>query len=217
MSRTGVCDDDILIVSVVVDGALDRVPGVLDVVEVPPEIAGVYDGGVVWRHPAVGLVHRPAARVDHWPTGLVKPVAKLRITLQASTIKLKCTVVSWVIRVMSSFLCPLVLWVDHFRFKLFGMVKLYFVHIVRMGIAAVQLDVVYAPGLECLGVFLEVSEDAGVASTGVVPVVLIYTELETLRVDIVAESLDAAGEPRPVRLEVAASAHNTTALLYLVI
>ena len=113
---------------------------------------------------------------------------------------------------MSSFLCPLVSWEIIFKFKHYGMVELYLVHVVWMGIAAVQLDVVYAPGLECLGVFLEVSKDAGVASTGVVPVVLIYPKLETLRVDIVAESLDPTGEPGPVRLEVATSAHNTTAL-----
>ena len=53
----------------------------LDIIEVPPEVAGVDDGGVVGRHAAVGLVHGPGARVDHGPPRLVEPVAELRVAL----------------------------------------------------------------------------------------------------------------------------------------
>ena len=57
-------DDDVLVIPVVVDGSLHAVPRVLDVVEVPPEATGVDDGGVIWRHPGVGLVkHLPIMRV----------------------------------------------------------------------------------------------------------------------------------------------------------
>ena len=43
MSRPSVSYDDVLVVSIVVDGSLHRAPRVLDVVEVSPEIAGVDD------------------------------------------------------------------------------------------------------------------------------------------------------------------------------
>ena len=43
MSRASVSYDDVLVVSIVVDGSLHRAPRVLDVVEVSPEIAGVDD------------------------------------------------------------------------------------------------------------------------------------------------------------------------------
>ena len=72
----------------------------LDIIEVPPEVAGVDDGGVVGRHAAVGLVHGPGAGVDHGTAGLVEPVAELWVAL---------------------------------------------VHVVRVRVAAVQLDVVNVP------------------------------------------------------------------------
>ena len=110
VSRTSIGDDDILMISVVVDGPLHAVPRVLDVVKVPPEAAGVDDGGVIGRHAGVGLVHGPRAGIDHGPAGLVEPVAELRVAL---------------------------------------------VHVVGVGVAPVQLDVVNVPTGECVGVFLK--------------------------------------------------------------
>ena len=82
----------------------------LDIIEVPPEVAGVDDGGVVWRHAAVGLVHGPGAGVDHGPPRLVEPVAELGVAL---------------------------------------------VHVVGVGVAAVQLDVVNVPAGEGVGILLQ--------------------------------------------------------------
>ena len=109
MSRTSIGDDDVLVISVVVDGPLHAVPRVLDVVKVPPETAGVDDRGVIGRHAGVGLVHGPRAGVDHRSASLVEPVAKLRVAL---------------------------------------------VHVVGVGVASVQLNVVNVPTGECIGVFL---------------------------------------------------------------
>ena len=81
VSRTSIGDDDVLVISVVVDGPLHAVPRVLDVVKVPPETAGVDDRGVIGRHAGVGLVHGPRAGVDHRSASLVEPVAKLRVAL----------------------------------------------------------------------------------------------------------------------------------------
>ena len=81
MSRTSIGDDDVLVISVVVDGPLHAVPRVLDVVKVPPETAGVDDRGVVGRHPGVSLVHGPRAGVDHGAAGLVEPEAELWVAL----------------------------------------------------------------------------------------------------------------------------------------
>jgi hypothetical protein len=41
-------DDEILVVPVVVDGPLHAVPAVLDVVKVPPDVAGPDDACIVW-------------------------------------------------------------------------------------------------------------------------------------------------------------------------
>ena len=68
VSRTSVGDDGVLMIPVIVDGPLNAVPRVLDVVKVPPEAAGVDDRGVVGRHTGVGLVDGPRAGVDHRPT-----------------------------------------------------------------------------------------------------------------------------------------------------
>ena len=43
MSRSSICDDLILVVTVVVDDACHRLPAVLDVVKVAPYVAGVDD------------------------------------------------------------------------------------------------------------------------------------------------------------------------------
>jgi hypothetical protein len=45
--RTSVGDDAVLVVAIVVDGARDRVPRVLDVVEVAPQVAILSDQRVV--------------------------------------------------------------------------------------------------------------------------------------------------------------------------
>jgi hypothetical protein len=47
VSRSGVGDDLVLVVAVVVDDAGHRLPAVLDVVEVSPDVARVDDRGVV--------------------------------------------------------------------------------------------------------------------------------------------------------------------------
>ena len=47
MTGTGVTDDQVLIVPVVVDDAGHGLPTVLDVVEVPPQIACRSDGGEI--------------------------------------------------------------------------------------------------------------------------------------------------------------------------
>ena len=48
---------------------------------------------------------------------------------------------------------------------------------------------------------LQVPQDAGVACAGVVAVVLVDAELESLAVHVVGQRLDAAREPRRVRLQ----------------
>lgn len=80
MARPGVRHDHILIVAVVVDDALHARPGVLDVVEVPPEVAVLDDRGEVGLHAGVDLVDGPAAGVDHGPSGLVEVEAELGVS-----------------------------------------------------------------------------------------------------------------------------------------
>lgn len=48
VARSSVGDDCILIVTIVVNDALQTLPGVLDVVEVSPQVAVFDDGGEVW-------------------------------------------------------------------------------------------------------------------------------------------------------------------------
>lgn len=48
MARSSVGHDCILIVTIVVNDALQTLPGVLDVVEVSPQVAVFDDGGEVW-------------------------------------------------------------------------------------------------------------------------------------------------------------------------
>ena len=47
MTRSSIRNDDVLVVAVIVNGSLNTVPRVLDVVKVSPQVAGVDDGGVV--------------------------------------------------------------------------------------------------------------------------------------------------------------------------
>ena len=48
MSGSGVGNDLVLVVAVVVDDAGDRLPAVLNVVKISPDIARRNDGRVVW-------------------------------------------------------------------------------------------------------------------------------------------------------------------------
>lgn len=48
MARSSVGHNSILIVTIVVNDALQTLPGVLDVVEVSPQVAVFDDGGEVW-------------------------------------------------------------------------------------------------------------------------------------------------------------------------
>lgn len=79
MSRSGVRNHHVLVVPIVVDDAAHALPRVLDVVEVPPEVAGLNDGAVVRLHARVDLVDRPAARVHHGLAGAVEVVPELWI------------------------------------------------------------------------------------------------------------------------------------------
>ena len=47
MSWSRIRNNDVLVVPVVVDGPLHRVPGILNIIEVSPEVAGVDNAGVV--------------------------------------------------------------------------------------------------------------------------------------------------------------------------
>ena len=47
VARAGVGNDGVLVVAVVVDDAGHRLPTVLDVVKVPPDVAGANDGRVI--------------------------------------------------------------------------------------------------------------------------------------------------------------------------
>lgn len=80
MSGSRVGDDDVLVVAVVVDDALDAGPGVLDVVEVAPQVAAVDDGAEVGLHPGVDLVDGPAAGVHHGAPRLVEVVPELGVS-----------------------------------------------------------------------------------------------------------------------------------------
>lgn len=79
MSRSGVRHNHILVIAVVIDDALHTRPRILDVVEVPPQIAVVDDGGEVRLHPRVDLIHRPTAGVDHRPAGAVEMEAEFGV------------------------------------------------------------------------------------------------------------------------------------------
>ena len=61
----------------------------------------------------------------------------------------------------------------------------------------------YSAVLHCVrrSPHLQVPEDAGVAGAGVVAVILVDPELESLAVHVVGQRLDAAREPRRVRLQ----------------
>lgn len=48
VSRSSIWHDLILVVTVVVDDPLNRLPGILDIIKVPPQITGVNDSTVVW-------------------------------------------------------------------------------------------------------------------------------------------------------------------------
>ena len=72
----------------------------------------------------------------------------------------------------------------------------------------------YSAVLHCVrrSPHLQVPQDAGVAGAGVVAVVLVDAELESLAVHVVRQRLDAAREPRRVRLQQPAPAttHHVT-------
>lgn len=61
MSRAGVGYDGILVVSVVVYDTLQAGPGVLDVVEVPPQVAVFYDGAEVGLEQNNNYMRQPAS------------------------------------------------------------------------------------------------------------------------------------------------------------
>lgn len=50
------------------------------------------------------------------------------------------------------------------------------VHLGGMGVATVQFDVVYVPWRKSVGVDLQVSQNAGIPSASIVPVVFVYPE-----------------------------------------
>ena len=47
MTGSRIRNDDVLMVAVIINGSLNTVPRVLDVVKVSPQVAGVDDGSVV--------------------------------------------------------------------------------------------------------------------------------------------------------------------------
>ena len=47
MTRSCICNDDVLVVAVIINRSLNTVPRVLDVVKVSPQVASIDDGGVV--------------------------------------------------------------------------------------------------------------------------------------------------------------------------
>lgn len=79
MAWSRVRHDHILVVSVIIDDAFDARPGVLNIVEIPPQVAVLDDRREIGLHPRVDLVHRPAARVDHGSSGLVEVEAELGV------------------------------------------------------------------------------------------------------------------------------------------
>lgn len=109
MPRTGVRHDHILIVAVVIDYSLNTSPRILNIIEIPPHIAMLYDGGEIRLHASVDLIHGPTARIDHRPSSSVEVKTKFRISM---------------------------------------------VHVSRMGIAAVQFDVVDVPRSESISIEL---------------------------------------------------------------
>lgn len=58
-------------------------------------------------------------------------------------------------------------------------VNLTSVHVRRMRVAAVQLDIVHLPVCKGLSVYLQVAQNAGIARAGVVAVVLINAKTQT--------------------------------------
>lgn len=71
MPRTGVRYNHILIVAVVIDDTLNTGPRILNIIEIPPHIAMLYDGGEIRLHASVDLIHGPTARINHRPSSSV--------------------------------------------------------------------------------------------------------------------------------------------------
>lgn len=71
MPWTSVRYDHILIVAVVIDYGLNTSPRILDIIEIPPHVAVFDNGREIRLHTSVNLVHRPTARIDHWPSSLI--------------------------------------------------------------------------------------------------------------------------------------------------
>ena len=125
MSWPSICNNDVLVIPIVVDSSLHGVPGILNIIKIPPEIACVHNACVVglktkiffdsflgvffYRHSTVGLIDRPGTGVYHGPARLIEPVPELWVAL---------------------------------------------VHVVGVRIAAVQLDIVHAPRLKSVSIFL---------------------------------------------------------------
>lgn len=79
MTRTSIRHNNILIIPIVIDDAFYAGPRVLDVVEVPPQVAVMHDGRVIRLHARVNLIYWPAAGIYHRPSCLVQVVAEFRI------------------------------------------------------------------------------------------------------------------------------------------
>ena len=48
MSRSSICNYDVLVIAVIIDDTGHRLPAVLNVIEISPQITTIDDGGVIW-------------------------------------------------------------------------------------------------------------------------------------------------------------------------
>lgn len=79
MPGSGVRRYQILIISIVVNNIFNGCPRILNIVEVPPEIAMCLNSREIGLDARIDLINRPAARVDHCLSSPIQKSAKLRI------------------------------------------------------------------------------------------------------------------------------------------
>lgn len=65
MSRSCIWHNHILIITVIIHYTLHTSPRVLDIIEIPPQIAIIDDRREIRLHPRVNLIYWPTTRINH--------------------------------------------------------------------------------------------------------------------------------------------------------
>lgn len=80
MSRSRIWHNHILIITVIIHYTLYTSPRVLNIIEIPPQVAIVDDGREIRLHPRVDLIYWPTTRIYHRPAGPVEMEAEFGVS-----------------------------------------------------------------------------------------------------------------------------------------